>query len=74
MTPPITPLINEGFLIDCKHQWFEVRKIGKQTSNNEKECKVCQENSTIHTHIESYEYGTLVQCANCSQIKELYGE
>lgn len=60
------------------HQWFMVRDIRKQHT-----CKYCEEGDKEHLFqitrehermIHGGEPGVLVQCANCEETKELWGE
>ena len=53
----------------CQHQWFEVTKGYHKT-----ECPSCPHTGDGFTLHLGRKAGVLVQCANCMETKELYGE
>lgn len=71
----------------CKHQWFQVKEIGRfKSPEDEQAYKNDHEESEDYAKLnpgrirfvkditDFKEYGVLVQCANCEETKELYGE
>lgn len=66
---PVTPPNDKE---PCQHQWFEVGKTDKSP-----ECTCPDKDKLPHMDLWSEDHfihGIKVQCANCEQVKELYGE